>query len=265
MVSSTDPQELLHLARTIAVEAGTMATTMRTAGISVATTKSNQLDIVTQADTAVENLIKDRLKAARPDDGFLGEEGGEVEGSSGITWIVDPIDGTVNYLYGSSYYAVSIAATMRGDDGGRVSIAACVYAPALSAEYSAAVGHPAYLNGTELHVNTSVPLDKALVSTGFLYDIATRPTVLQDVTTLATKIRDVRMIGAAALEICGVAEGRTDAHFQRGLPIWDYAAAILIAQQAGAEVRGIDATVDRVERLLIANPKLAATLDPLLA
>ncbi|ASQ93436.1 inositol monophosphatase family protein [Streptomyces sp. 11-1-2] len=263
-MTNPDPLELLDIARSIAAEAGTLATTMRNAGISVETTKSSQLDIVTQADTAVEALIRKKLTAERPHDGFFGEETGEVSGSSGITWIVDPIDGTVNYLYGSPYYAVSIAAAVKDEDGGHTSVAACVYAPARSAEYTAAVSHPARLNGTPLHVNENVPLDKALVSTGIHYDLARRAQILEDINTLTPRIRDFRLIGAAALEICGVAEGRTDAHIQRGLPIWDYAAATLIAVQAGADVRVVAGVAPTAERLLIASPRLADALDPLL-
>ena len=260
-----DPLELLEIARSIAAEAGSLAATMRSAGVSVQATKTSQLDIVTQADTAVEALIRERLVAARPHDGVLGEESGEsVRGTSGITWIVDPIDGTVNYLYGSSYYAVSIAATVQDQEGRRTSVAGCVYAPALSAEYTAAAGSPAHLNGTLLHVNENVPLDKALVSTGIPTDLVKRDRVLRDILTLAPRIRDFRLIGAASLEICGVAEGRTDAHFQRSLPIWDYAAAALITERAGAEVRGVHGGTS-TDLLLIANTQLADELHPLIA
>jgi myo-inositol-1(or 4)-monophosphatase len=261
------PLELLDIAQQVASEAGRLAAAMRRAGVSVQATKSSQIDIVTQADTAVEALIRERLSKARPDDGILGEEGGEVPGSSGITWIVDPIDGTVNYLYGSPYYAVSIAATVRDERGKRTSVAGCVNAPALAAEYTAAAGHPAHLNGNLLQVNENVPLEKSLVSTAIPLDLAQRDRVLRDISTLTPRIRDFRLVGAASLEICGPAEGRTDAHIQRDLPIWDYAAAILIAAQAGADVRmrgGADRDA-RLELLLIANPQLADALDPLLA
>jgi myo-inositol-1(or 4)-monophosphatase len=264
-MTNTDPLELLELARQVAAEAGALAASMRLAGISVETTKSSQLDIVTQADTAVEALILDRLRASRPDDGFFGEEGGVRAGSGEITWIVDPIDGTVNYLYGSPYYAVSIAATVLDTDGTHTSIAACVYAPALGSEYTAAVGHPARLNGAELRINRGVPLDRALVSTGMPYDLAQRPRVLKDITELTTRVRDFRLVGAAALEICGVAEGRTDGHFQRGLPIWDYAAATLIAERAGATVTGTKDAPTSTELMIIGDAPLVDALAPHLA
>lgn len=261
---NNDPQELLELARSIAAEAGALAASMRRAGIGVQSTKSNQLDIVTQADTAVEKLIRDRLNAARPHDGILGEEGGEEDGDSDITWIVDPIDGTVNYLYGSFYYAVSIAATIRDESGHRRAIAGCVYAPALSAEYTAAEGDSARLNGAPLRVNRGVSLEKALLSTGIPYDLGKRERVLQDISTLTPRIRDFRLVGAAALEICGVAEGRTDGHFQRGLPVWDYAAAALIAEQAGADVRITHNESSTAELLIVASPQLADDMEPFL-
>ncbi|OZM77842.1 inositol monophosphatase family protein [Pseudonocardia sp. MH-G8] len=259
-----DALELLDVARAVAAEAGALAADMRSTGISVQSTKSNQLDIVTQADTAVEALIRERLTSARPVDGFLGEETGETAGASGITWIVDPIDGTVNYLYGSPYYAVSIAATVQEGNGRRTSLAGCVHAPALSVTYTAAIGHPARLDDRPVLVNAKVPLEKALVSTGIPYDLAQRARVLETIAALTPRIRDLRLVGAASLEICGVAEGRTDAHFQRGLPAWDYAAAALIAAQAGADVRGASGGPPGNELLLIADRQLADELDPLL-
>ncbi|MEU1300714.1 inositol monophosphatase family protein [Streptomyces shenzhenensis] len=203
-MTDTDPLALLGIARTIAAEAGTPAAAMRDDGISVASTKSGRLDIVTQADTAVEARIRGRLHELRPDDGFFGEESGEAGGSSGIVWVVDPIDGTVNYLYGSPYWAVSLAATAPGPDGTRISVAACVYAPALGAEFTAAAGHPARRNGTRLR----------------------------------------------------------DGCFQRGLPVWDCAAATLIAAQTGADVRGLAGGAPSSPLLIVAGKDLADTLEP---
>ncbi|MFJ9893492.1 inositol monophosphatase family protein [Streptomyces sp. NPDC091280] len=264
-MTDTNPLELLDIAQKVAAAAGTLAASMRSDGISVAATKSSQLDIVTQADTAVETLIRDRLRELRPDDGFFGEESGEAGGTSGIIWVVDPIDGTVNYLYGSPYWAVSIAATAPGPGSTRLSVAACVHAPALGAQYTAAAGHPARRNGVELRANLDVPLAKALVSTGFMYDLATRPRVLADLTALTPLIRDVRIGGAAALDICAVAEGLTDGYVQRGLPLWDYAAATLIAAQAGADVRGLGGGAPSSPLLVIAGKGLAGAIEPHLA
>ncbi|WP_236796522.1 inositol monophosphatase family protein [Amycolatopsis sp. GM8] len=263
-MSGVDVLELLGLAREVAAEAAGLAADMRSGGIQVQATKSNDLDIVTQADTAVEALIRKRIALTRPADGVLGEETGEAEGTSGITWVVDPIDGTVNYLYGSPSYAVSIAATTKSADGRRISLAGCVHAPVLGNEYTAAAGHPARRNGQELHVNVGVPLREALVSTGIPYDLEVRGRVLADFASLAPRIRDLRLVGSAALDVCGVAEGRTDAHAGRQLPIWDYAAAALIAIQAGAVVRGARGGPPSLELLLVADAPLADALEPLL-
>lgn len=264
VLKDASPSELLEIACDVATEAGALAVAMRSAGISVRTSKSNVLDIVTQADTAVEELIRKRLADLRPHDGFFGEEGGAEAGDSEVMWIVDPIDGTVNYLYGSTYYAVSIAATVLDADGMPTSVAGCVYAPQLSAMYTATQGGGALLNGTAVHVNAGVALEKALLSTGIPYDLSQRGRVLQDLFTLITRVRDFRLVGAAALEICGVAEGRTDGHFQRGLPIWDYAAATLIAAEAGADIRALDSTSTSTQLLIVASTQLADALEPFL-
>jgi myo-inositol-1(or 4)-monophosphatase len=263
-MTDIDPIDLLFIARDIAEEAAALAADMRNRGVRVRSTKSNELDIVTQADTAVEALIRSRILAIRPSDGVLGEESGEETGSSDITWVVDPIDGTVNYLYGSSNYAVSIAATATTPERRRIALAGCVYAPALSLRYEAALGHPAYRNGEELGVNRGVPLHKALISFGIPYSLSARSQVLGDVTALTPQVRDLRLSGSAALDLCGVAEGRTDAHVGRQLPIWDYAAAGLIASQAGAVVRGLRGQSPSLDLVLVADPPLADAIEPLL-
>lgn len=261
-MTNFETQHLLDIARNTAKQAGALAADMRADGISVESTKSNRLDIVTQADTAVESMIQKLLMIACPDDGFLGEEGGgATDGTSGITWVVDPIDGTVNYLYGSPYYAVSIAATVREPDGGRRTLAGCVFAPELNAEYTATADQPAFLNGRELYVDDQVTLDNALVATGFPYDLASRERVLAAMFALGFKIRDFRLNGAASLEICGVADGRLDAVFLWNLPVWDYAAAALIATRAGARVQGGKGPA-RAPLLLAAHPQLADEIAP---
>lgn len=263
-MSEPDVLELLGLARSIATEAAIVAADMRSGGIRVRATKSNDLDIVTQADTAVEDLIRKRILAARPHDGILGEEAGEEEGTSGITWVVDPIDGTVNYLYGSPSYSVSIAATTLTGGGRRIALAGVVHAPALGVVYSAALGHAAHRNGEQLRVNVGVPVHKALVSTGIPYDLEARKQVLADVNSLVPRVRDLRLVGSAALDVCGVADGRTDAHVGRRLPIWDYAAAGLIASEAGAVVRGLGHAAPSLDLVLVAEAPLADALAPLL-
>lgn len=253
-------QDLLKIAQEIALEAGALAFTMRHEGIDIASTKSNQLDIVTQADTAVEALIEDRLRSARPHDGFFGEENTRSVGTSGITWVVDPIDGTVNYLYGSRHWAVSIAATIELSANSFQTVAACVYAPDLEAVFTATSDGPAQLNGRTLRVNTPVELERSLLATGFSYDIGSREVVQADIDNLVREIRDFRFMGVATLAICAVAEGAVDGFFHRGLPLWDYAAASLIATRAGASVTGVSGTSGPDEVLIIAAPELMEEL-----
>ncbi|MFI5706519.1 inositol monophosphatase family protein [Kribbella sp. NPDC051620] len=260
-MTNLETQQLLNIARSSAKRGGELAAKMRADGISIASTKSNRLDIVTQADTAVESLIRRDLAAARPDDGFLGEEGEPTRGTSGISWIVDPIDGTVNYLFGSPYYAVSIAATTREPDGRRRTLAGCVFAPELNAEYTATADQPAVLNGRELRVDDQVTLADALVATGFGYDHSKRDRVVAAMARLAPRIRDFRLNGAASLEICAVADGRLNACFLWDLPVWDYAAAALIATRAGAHVQG-GKDSPRTPLLLAAPPLLADAITP---
>lgn len=262
MASMTpNPQDLLKIAQEIALEAGALASAMRREGIKVASTKSNQLDIVTQADTAVETLIEQRLLTIRPHDGFFGEENTRTTGSSGITWVVDPIDGTVNYLYGSQNWAVSIAAVVDGPQGLPQAIAACVYAPELDALFTAASDGTAELNGQILQVNSPVELQNSLLATGFSYDLHSRATVQTDIDSLLMEIRDFRLSGVASLAICGVAAGTIDGFFHRRLPFWDYAAAALIAARAGAGICGVAGTSGPAKMLIIAAPELVPILE----
>ncbi len=229
----TDAAGLLRLAVGAAREAGELAVTMRAAGIDVAHTKSSPTDIVTQADSACEALVRDRLLGARPGDGFLGEEsddtGSAAESSSGVTWIVDPIDGTVNYLYGLPRYAVSIAASVEG----RV-VAGVVLSPVPGLEYAATLGGGATCNGVPLRVRSTPPLAEALVSTGFSYERQTRGRQATAVARMLPQVRDIRRQGSCALDLCSVAEGSSDAYVEEGTHTWDHAAAGLIATESGA-------------------------------
>lgn len=211
------------------------------AGGAVAT-KSTPTDPVTVADTETEELIRAELRARRPDDAVLGEEeGGSVVVPSGVRWVVDPIDGTVNFLYGVPAYAVSVAAQVDG-----ISVAGAVVDVARSITYSAAAGKGAWMrDGTDriaLSCNPIDELDLALVATGFAYDAARRQAQGAVVAQMLPRVRDLRRIGAAALDLCMVASGAVDAHFEHGLSPWDWAAGALIAAEAGAIVRVPPAT-----------------------
>ena len=223
--------ELLALARDVALQAGELASRMHREGAEVAATKTSPTDVVTAADQACERLIRERLLGARPDDGFLGEEGDPVEGTSGVRWVVDPIDGTVNYLYGSPQYAVSVAAQVEGR-----SVAAVVFQPATGAMYTAAAGGGAFEGERRLAVREAVPLAQALVHTGFGYEAHVRARQAGAVAALLPQVRDIRRPGSCALDLCALAAGRCDAYVEEGPHLWDHAAAGLVATEAGARV-----------------------------
>lgn len=256
--------ELLEIAVTVARRAASLAVQRRRDGVEIAASKSTLTDIVTRADREAESLIRDALAAARPRDGFLGEETGAEAGSSGLTWVVDPIDGTVNYFYGIPAYAVSVAVVEgEPDPASWTTLAGAVVNPELGETFTAAAGGGARLNGVTLKVNEGVDLPLALVGTGFGYDAQVRSRQAAFVAELIGRVRDVRRIGAASLDLCGVAAGRLDAYFERGLNPWDHAAGALVAREAGARVGGLGGGAEGAELLVAAAPGLYGQLDPL--
>lgn len=226
--------ELAALALDVAREAAALVRERRRGDVTVAATKSSDVDIVTEADRASEALIRDRLLASRPDDGVLGEEGDDVPTRSGVRWVVDPIDGTVNFLYGLPQYAVSIAAERDGEV-----VAGVVLNVALGTEY---VGHladehaPAVAtrDGEPIAVRGPAPLHLRLLVTGFNYDAGIRQRQAAALANLITAVRDVRRLGSSALDLCHVAEGAVDGYFEEGVNLWDFAAGGLVARIAGA-------------------------------
>lgn len=246
-----DADELLQLAEQIAREAGELARRRRDEGVRIAATKSALADIVTEADREVEALIRARLTAARPADGFLGEESGAERGESDVTWVVDPIDGTVNYASGIPAYAVSVAVVQGEPDPERwVSIAGAVYAPMLDELFTAVRGEGAWHRGQRLAVTEETPAG-ALLGTGFGYDPATHDGDLATVRRVMTIVRDLRRMGSAAIDLAYVAAGRLDGFFERGLNAWDFAAGRLLVEEAGGIVSRLDLTAPRP--LLIAG------------
>lgn len=201
--------------------------------VSVADTKSSVSDVVTEADRASEELIRGLIRESRPDDAFLGEEGDDEAGTSGVRWIIDPIDGTVNFLYGLASHAVSIAAERDGEV-----VAGVVVDVTTGVEY---VGHvdpdgarAASRDGEPLAVRAPAPLAEQLVLTGFSYDPEVREIQAEALVRLLPRVRDIRRFGSAALDLCHVAEGCADAYVEEGVNLWDYAAGALIARNAGA-------------------------------
>lgn len=226
--------DLEAVAIDIAREAGELARTRRDAGVAIAATKSALADIVTEADREVEALIRTRLKAARPDDGFLGEETGAQPGSSGITWVVDPIDGTVNYAYGIPVYSVSIAA-VSGEPAPEAweALAGAIFNPVAEELFHAARGEGAWLGVQRLAVNVDIGPAGALIGTGFGYDPSTHAGDLELAARVMPIARDLRRAGAASLDLASVAAGRLDAYYERGLQPWDLAAGSLLVTEAG--------------------------------
>lgn len=188
--------------------------------------------MVSDADREAEATIEGVLLEARPDDGLLAEEGARSEASSGRRWVVDPLDGTTNYLYGIPAWSVSIA--LEDADGGAVGV---VYDPVRGETFTALRGRGAELNGHPLRLAAADRLDTALIATGFGYDAGDRAVQAQVLTTVLPRVRDIRRAGAASLDLCSVAAGRVDAYYERGLSRWDWAAGSLIAAEAGASVR----------------------------
>ena len=244
---AADPVALRDLALVTAREAGELIVRLRREGVEVAGTKSSDIDIVTAADRASERLVLDRLLGARPDDGLVGEEGDDLRGTSGVVWIVDPIDGTVNYLYGLPHFAVSIAAEVDGEV-----VAGVVLAPALGLEYAASLGGGATCNGQPVRPRPAVPLGQRLVGTGFSYEQEARAREATYVARLLPRIRDIRRLGSCALDICAVASGLLDAYVEEGAHIWDHAAAGLICTEAGGVLEVTRSPGDK--RLLICAP-----------
>ncbi|PYY36090.1 inositol monophosphatase [Curtobacterium sp. MCJR17_055] len=253
------PDALADLAESIAREAAALAVRRRAEGVEVADRKSSIADVVTAADREVEALIRRRIAAARPDDAFLGEESGAAAGASGLTWVVDPIDGTVNYLYGSPAYAVSIA-VVRGvpDPALWEPVAGVVIAPATGQVYRAVADGEATLDGRPVAVAAPASLAETLVATGFGYTADRRWEQAAVLAGLITEVRDVRRGGAAALDCCAVGVGTVDAYYERGINPWDMAAGSIVAAAAGAVVRTWEAGDTR--SFLFAAPSIAEDL-----
>lgn len=255
--------ELRAVAEQVATEAAEFVRRRRTelfaAGRDtggVVTSKSGPTDPVTVADTETEQLIRDRLARLRPGEPILGEEAGGADAGAGtVRWVVDPIDGTVNYVYGIPAYAVSVAAQIDG-----ISVAGAVADVAAGRLYSAALGAGAHVSGERLRCSSVTELSMSLVGTGFGYQTLRRAAQAELVSTIIPLVRDIRRIGSAALDLCHVAAGRLDAHYEHGLNVWDWAAGALIAAEAGAVIVLPDEDSGGAALLLAAAPGVASQL-----
>lgn len=248
----------LALATDLAREAGALALSMRD-GVEQLAPKSTPTDAVTAADRAVERLLVSALASARPDDGVLGEEGGAVGGTSGVRWVIDPIDGTVNYLYGIPQWAVSL-----GVEDATGAFVGVVFDPAKNELWQAVRGGGAQLNGAAVRCSAATSLAHSLVGTGFGYDERRRAAQSLLLPSLLPAVRDLRRLGAGSLDLCAVASGRLDAYFEQGLSPWDLSAGGLIAVESGARVEGLRGRPAGADLVVAAGPGVFDALHDLL-
>jgi myo-inositol-1(or 4)-monophosphatase len=279
-VSAPDAAGLRDLAVSVAREAGEMLAA-RAGRVEVTATKSSPTDVVTEMDRRSEELIRSRILAARPSDAVLGEEGGQTGDADDAParWVIDPLDGTVNYLYGLHDWAVSVAVEVGGEVGrveggevGRKIVAGAVFVPLRGEMFSAWAGGGAWLEAagpdgskSRLHCLPGVPLDRALVGTGFGYLAARRKIQGEVVAALLPRIRDIRRVGVASVDLCAVAAGRLDGFYERGLNYWDWAAGALVATEAGAVVGGLNGAPVSSSMAVAAGPGLFGPLAGALA
>lgn len=253
-------EELLHICLEIAHVGGDRALAGRLAGLQHVETKTTNTDMVTEFDKATEKFIVDEIRARRPDDSIVGEEGGEHRGSSEYTWCIDPIDGTTNFLYALPGWSVSIGIS---DKIG--SLVGVVYIPALGETFTAIRGQGATLNGNKIGCNDTKTIAQALVCTGFSYSPEQRSAQSARVAKLIHRIRDIRRFGAASIDICFVACGRLDAYFEENLHRWDIAAAELIAIESGARTGDFRGGASSPKEILISCPEIFDDLSRLIA
>ena len=282
-VSDETLLELRSVAISAAREAGDLLAD-RVGQVEVAATKSSPTDVVTEMDRRSEELIRSRILASRPSDAILGEEGGLIgnTGDAPVLWVIDPLDGTVNYLYGLHDWAVSIAAEVEWADGGDVAgragggevgrkvVAGAVYVPLRGELFCAVRGRGAWLQAGEdywhpLECGPGVPLDQALVGTGFGYRKERRKVQGEVVAAMLPQVRDIRRVGVASVDLCAVAAGRLDGFYERGLNYWDWAAGALVATEAGAVVGGLNGQPVSSSMAVAAGPALFGPLSSALA
>ncbi len=248
--------ELLQVATDAARAAGTLLHERFVAGGERATgSKSSPTDVVSEADHAAERAIRDVIAERRPDDAILGEEGGETGEGAALRWIVDPLDGTVNFLFGLPQWCVSVA--VHDDDGG---VAGVVFDPLHDELFAGERDGDATLNGEPITGSRSSDLATAMIATGFSYDAEVRQLQAEVLTRLLPHVRDVRRMGSAALDLACTAAGRYDAYYERALNQWDTAAGIVLCRCSGLEVRTLEADGAAPEGVVVAPPGLIGAL-----
>ena len=256
----TSADQLLALAVDLAAAAAALLVDGLDRARTTIDTKSTGTDMVTEMDRAAERLIVDGILAARPHDGILGEEGTDRAGTSGVRWIVDPLDGTTNYLYAQAGFSVSIAVEI--DD---LTVAGVVHDPLHHDVFTATSGGGAHRNGRPVTASTEDDLARALIATGFSYESERRRRQATVLGVVLPRVRDIRRMGSAAVDLCSVACGRVDAYYERGLHPWDLAAGALIARESGAVVGDLTGGPAGFDLCVAAPPALFVPLRDLLA
>jgi myo-inositol-1(or 4)-monophosphatase len=253
----SDAQELLEVAVDAARMAGALLSERARHGEErEVSSKSTPTDLVSEADLASQRAIAELLARRRPGDGFFGEEEGRSEaGESGLSWVVDPLDGTVNFLFGIPHWSVSVAVR----DGEGV-LAGAVYDPNRDELFTATREGSPTLNGQAIVASARSDLPSAMVATGLAYDAGVREAQAKVLARLAGRVRDIRRFGSAALDLAWTAAGRYDAYFERSVKQWDIAAGQLICERAGLEVRELPVYENLPWGILVAPPALAAPL-----
>jgi myo-inositol-1(or 4)-monophosphatase len=252
--------ELRAVAESVARDAGALLREAFEGPALGVSAKSSPTDLVSEADRAAEHLIRERLAAARPGDAVLGEEGGDTAGTSGVRWIVDPLDGTVNFLFGIPQWGVSVAC--EDADG---PLAGVIYDPVRDELWAAERDGPALLDGAPVRPSAREDLATALVATGFGYDADVRRAQAAVVARVLPAVRDIRRLGSAALDLAWTAAGRYDAFYEWGLNPWDLAAGALICGRAGLVRRDLPPVGPSNPGILVAPPALVGPLAALLA
>jgi len=252
------PGALREIAEAVAREAGAQLREAFAGPRINVTAKSSPTDLVSEADHAAERLIRERLAAARPGDGFLGEEGGDEQGTTSLRWVVDPLDGTINFLFGIPQWAVSIAC--EDADG---TLAGVIYDPMRDELWTAERDGAALLDGRPIRASERAELPTALVATGFGYDAEVRRLQAGVAAALLPRVRDIRRLGSAALDLAWTAAGRYDAYYERGVKLWDVAAGGLICECMGLDVRRLEPAPPADAGIFAAPPGLADALAAL--
>ncbi|HZU74613.1 MAG TPA: inositol monophosphatase family protein [Acidimicrobiales bacterium] len=255
MPAGPDPESLLDLAVEAARSAGELLLEGLRKGPGRVESKSSRTDLVSDLDRASESLIMATIRRRRPDDAFLGEEGGASSGTSAVRWVVDPLDGTVNYLYGLPVFAVSVAAEVDG----RVTVGV-VHDPCRQEMFTAVAGAGSYRDGERLGVSEPEDLATSLIGTGFAYDAEARRWQGLLAAALLPQVRDIRRAGAAALDLCSVAAGRLDGYYESGTHHWDRAAGGLVATEAGAWMGDLAGGPASDDMVVAAAPAIASSL-----